>query len=504
MENENLLAASKLIHVALHEVENQLELSLRQANESLKLKLRPPFSLEIPDPQEYLQLNRAIIYGVLCDSSSSTTHMKHLHALVTDGYGFFTSLLVGIVVELYGKLVDSAKIQLMWLTKEMISVSSVGLEDLLLSLLRRIGSRDQNVWLCSELRLEIKFCVKMFREEMDLSLKIGRNLVRLLQDLAHVSEFREIRNNLVSSIYYMSKTSTRYFFLRISPEMETQLRFLLGNVKLGSHKRHQIWFLNKFLVGNGKEVLLTDIVRFICCVIHPTNEIIRSEIMPRWAVIGWFLELSRQNQGSVKLALFYDWLFFDETICNIIMNVEPAALLMVWSIPQYPHITHSLLDYLLHLVDTHEITHRDMFARGVASAFRAIERKGVIRSLDIFLSSPALAPDQKKKLANLLSCHQEKVPPLNLLQPSVGPLIRVVEPGKADHKLDNSVVNSSRVLHLHQTRCLAANSSCRAGDFRSLALSAKSSLESSRSLGSRTRDLARLLDYVGGLLARNL
>lgn len=41
-------------------------------------------------------------------------------------------------------------------------------------------------------RLEIKFCVKMFREEMDLSLKIGRDLVRLLQDLAHVSEFREI------------------------------------------------------------------------------------------------------------------------------------------------------------------------------------------------------------------------------------------------------------------------------------------------------------------------
>ncbi|WZZ65617.1 hypothetical protein YC2023_076987 [Brassica napus] len=333
MENENLLAASKLIRVALHEVESQLELSLRQANEN-------------PRP------TRAIVYGVLCDSSSSTTHMKHLHALVTDGYGFFTSLLVGIVVELYGKLVDSAKIQLMWLTKEMISVSSVGLEDLL----RRIGSGDQNVWLCSELvslfldnalysflrllaedhckvsgdnvkRLEMKFCVKMFREEMDLSLKIGRDLVRLLQDLAHVSEFREI-GTIWSQVFITCPRLQLdiYFFLRISPEMETQLRFLLGNVKLGSHKRHQIWFLNNFLVGNGKQVLLTDKVRFICCVIHPTNEIIRSEIMPRWAVIGWFLELSRQNQGSVKLALFYDWLFFDETICNIIMNVKPAAL----------------------------------------------------------------------------------------------------------------------------------------------------------------------------------
>ena len=86
--------------------------------------------------------------------------MKHLHALVTDGYGFFTSLLVGIVVELYGKLVDSAKIQLMWLTKEMIPVSSVGLEDLL----RRIGSGDQNVWLCSEL-------VSLFLDKWDCLLE---------------------------------------------------------------------------------------------------------------------------------------------------------------------------------------------------------------------------------------------------------------------------------------------------------------------------------------------
>ncbi|KAG2296581.1 hypothetical protein Bca52824_043250 [Brassica carinata] len=124
--------------------------------------------------------------------------------------------------------------------------------------------------------------------------------------------------------------------------METQLRFLLGNVKLGSHKRHQVWFLKKFLLGPEKETVLIDIVRFICCAVHPTNEIIRSEIMPRWAVIGWFLELCRQNQyveGRVKLALFYDWLFFDERMDSI-MNVEPAVLLMLWSIPHLSRCDH--------------------------------------------------------------------------------------------------------------------------------------------------------------------
>ncbi|CAA7028131.1 unnamed protein product [Microthlaspi erraticum] len=452
--------SSKLIRFSPHEVENHLELSLRQAYNNLQPKLRPPFSLEIPDPQEYLELNKAIVYGVLSDSGSCKTHIKHLHALVTDGYAFFTSLLVGIVVEFYGKLVDSAKIQLLWATKEMIGVSSVGLEDLIVSLLRRIGSgdySDQNLWLCSELvslflenwdclleefplvltsalysflrlladhcrvigvaklenvkRLEIRFCVKMFREEPDLCLKIGRDLLRLLQDLVHVPEFREIQNGLVVN----RCTSSRYFFLRITPEMEIQLRFLLGNVKLGSHKRHQMWFLKKFLLGPEKETVLIDIVRFVCCVIHPTNETIRSEIMPRWAVIGWFLELSKQSQHierSVKLALFYDWLFFDERVDSNIMNVEPAALLMVWSIPQYPQITHSLLEYLLNLVESYELSRRDMVARGVASAFRDIERKGVIRSLDILIKNAAVASDLKKKLAKLLA-------PVNLQQLSI-------------------------------------------------------------------------------------
>ncbi|KFK29289.1 hypothetical protein AALP_AA7G114100 [Arabis alpina] len=65
LEKGNIFLASKLICVSLHEVENQLELSLRQAYENLKPKLHPPFSLQIPNPQEYHELNKAITYAVL-------------------------------------------------------------------------------------------------------------------------------------------------------------------------------------------------------------------------------------------------------------------------------------------------------------------------------------------------------------------------------------------------------------------------------------------------------
>lgn len=61
--------ASKLIRITPYEAENKLELSLSQAFDDLKSKLRPPFPLTIPDPQQYTQLNHAILYGVLIDRS---------------------------------------------------------------------------------------------------------------------------------------------------------------------------------------------------------------------------------------------------------------------------------------------------------------------------------------------------------------------------------------------------------------------------------------------------
>ncbi|KAK9274253.1 hypothetical protein L1049_019067 [Liquidambar formosana] len=146
--------ASKLLQIAPHEAENQFELSLRQSFELIEPKLRPPFRLTIPTPQEYSQLSMAILYGVLCEPHFAKTHIKHLHAIVTDGYSFFVSLVIKVVNELYSKLVESVKNQLIWVTKEMIDVSAVGIDGLLVSLLRQIVGGDfseGNLWLCFEL-----------------------------------------------------------------------------------------------------------------------------------------------------------------------------------------------------------------------------------------------------------------------------------------------------------------------------------------------------------------
>ncbi|KAL5766348.1 hypothetical protein ACOSP7_016965 [Xanthoceras sorbifolium] len=458
--------APVLIRKASHEAENQYELSLRQAFESLEPQLRPPFCLTIPNQQEYLQLNRAILYGVLCEPHFAEIHIKHLHAKVTDGYCLFVSLLVRIVNDLYVKLVDSATNQLIWLTKQMIDVLAVGFDGLLFCLLRQIVGgdfSDENIWLCSELvrlfllkwdsllegepfvlnsalytflrlladhyrfssnakldalkQLEIDFCVKMLREQFHLCLKIGRDLVRLLQDLIDVPEFQAIWKDLVlnpkvfktpgfsdiSQLYHL-RTSSRYFLLRITPEMESQLRFLLTHVKFGSQMRYQVWFAKKFLLGPERETLIVDIVRFICCGHHPSNEIIQSDVIPRWAVVGWLLTCCRKNYvaANLKLALFYDWLFFEETMDNI-MNIEPAMLLMVYSIPKYIVMTHTLLDFLLLLVENYDVDRSDIIMKGVASAFGALVQKGVVRSLEVLTSCKELYPLLKEKLGRFLS-----------------------------------------------------------------------------------------------------
>ncbi|PPR82410.1 hypothetical protein GOBAR_AA38308 [Gossypium barbadense] len=465
--------ASQLIRVSSYEAHNQLELSLSQAFDLLQSKLRPPFSLTIPDPQEYTLLNQAILYGVLIEPHFAKIHIKHLHAIVIDGYKLFLSLLVGIVNELYGKLVDSVKEQLIWVTKEMIDVSATGIDSLLVSLMRQIVGgdfSDGNLWLCFELaslclskwdcllqekpvvltsalytflrlladhcrvsnnlklemlrQMEIEFCVKMLRDQFQLCLKIGRDLVRLLQDLFHVPEFKSIWKDLVLSPsefrtaeyldisqLYCIRTSTRYFLLRITPEMETQLRFLLTHVMLGNQKRYQIWFENKFLLGPERESLIVDIVRFICCAHHPSNEIIQSNIIPRWAVIGWLLACCKKKyiEANGRLALFFDWLFFNEKVDNI-MNIEPAMLLMVCSLPKYVNFTHSLLEFLLLLVDNYDLDRKTIILRGVSSAFNSLVQKGVVHSLDVLTRCDVLSPFIRERLQNLLLNDQGKVP----------------------------------------------------------------------------------------------
>ena len=84
----------------------------------------------------------------------------------------------------------------------------------------------------------------------------------------------------------------------------------------------------------------------------------------------------------MKLAMFYDWLLFNESVDNI-MNREPVMLLTVCSIPAHIDMTHTLVELLLLLVDNYDVEHKDMLVKDISSGFQVLVRKGVIHSLDV-------------------------------------------------------------------------------------------------------------------------
>ena len=97
-------------------------------------------------------------------SSGSAPNHRHCHAICVVKLLINIAFLNYLIIYLFFFKKEKIKYhqnKIAWHThqqkklQEMIDVSSVGLEDLLVSLLRRIGSGDygeQNVWLCCALQ----------------------------------------------------------------------------------------------------------------------------------------------------------------------------------------------------------------------------------------------------------------------------------------------------------------------------------------------------------------
>jgi len=459
------MAMSKLMHRSAYETIEELERELQQSYTSLQTLLTSPYHLShssAPTPQ----LLQALLYAILTSenpnsSSSYLTHLKAVTASTSDGYATFVSLLSRLVNECYPKLLEQPCSQILWLLRQLIDLNAVDAENLCSFLLRQVSGGDLspgNVWLAEQLldimqtnvmwldekpslftmalytylrllpdhtmaaskvqalnalrQKEISFCVRLLREKFHECILIGRDLLRLLQDVSMIPEFESIWRDLLSNPavfrdpvfcdiaqLYAVRTPTRYLTSRITPDMETQIRFMLTHVRMGSQRRNQTWFAQRYLSTPESETLVCDLIRFICCVHHPTNQILQSDIVPRWAIVGWLLKCCKSNhvEANAKLALFYDWLFFMSKVDNI-MNIEPAILLMVHSIPKYVNMTHSLLEFLFLLIDHYDPVHRDLIQKGVTSSIDILVGKGVVRSLEPLSDCNLVAPWLREKL----------------------------------------------------------------------------------------------------------
>lgn len=128
---------------------------------------------------------------------------------------------------------------------------------------------------------------------------IGRDLVRAARDAAEAMPelgaiWREMQEaqpgtDLHPATLMARHTPRRFLLLRMYPPLEALLLFMLTRVPFGAHRRYQQWAQTHYLPGRDAEAAIADVVRFMCCVFHPSNSLLQSQITPRWALAGWLV-----------------------------------------------------------------------------------------------------------------------------------------------------------------------------------------------------------------------
>lgn len=398
----------------------------------------------------YEDVSLGLLVSILSDPHSATKSYRDLTLITRDGFGLILVNLTQLVGERYLKFNDVVKSQLIWLVREMIKNAVNGVDNLCWNLMRHAAGGDvspKNLTLTESLldvfieyrgwldkfpflvasvvynylRLiedhnapslinlrhkEVDFIVSLIRDKFTECLVIGRDLVRLLQNLARIPEFEQLWRDILLAPKSLSpnfsgilqllqtRTSRRFLQSRLTPEMEKKLVFLTSQVRFGNHKRYQDWFQRQYLATPESQSLRCDIIRFIVGVIHPTNELLCSDIIPRWAVIGWLLTTctSAVAMSNAKLALFYDWLFFDSDKDNI-MNIEPAILVMYHSMRSHPAVSATLLDFLCRIISNFYPPLTDKVRGGIFCSLRQILDKRVLSCLLPLFDNPKLDRD---------------------------------------------------------------------------------------------------------------
>ncbi|XP_033224600.1 integrator complex subunit 3 isoform X2 [Belonocnema kinseyi] len=403
----------------------------------------------------YEEVSLGLLVVILSEPQEAAKSYRDLNLISKDGLAIVLTNLNTLVLDRYLRFNDVTRTQLLWLLREMIRTSVASVDSLCLSLLRHAAGGDtspRNLFLVDALlnifqenrpwldkfpiltasvvytylrliedhsaahlatlkQREVTFLVNIIRERFVDCLVIGRDFVRLLQNVARIPEFeilwkelllnpKSLCPNFTGVVQLLqTRTSRRFLQSRLTPDMERKLVFLTSQVRFGNHKRYQDWFQRQYLATPESQSLRCDLIRFIVGVIHPSNELLCSDIIPRWAVIGWLFTTctSTVAASNTKLALFYDWLFFDPEKDNI-MNIEPAILVMHNSMRSHPAVTATLLDFLCRIIPNFYPAFTERVRSGIFSSLRQILEKRVLPSLYPLFDSPKLDRELRTKI----------------------------------------------------------------------------------------------------------
>lgn len=400
------------------------------------------------------ELTMGLLVAILIEpDGQQSKYYRDVVSFSKDSLSMFSTYLNIIVIERLPKLKDHSVKQIFWILHQLMKAGINAAETICSNLLRQTAGGDlsaRNLWLIesiidllienrnwlinstsfmiptivyTSLRLiadhmgpaqsalrqkEMDFVVGLIREKFLDCMQIGRDFLRLLHNVIKIPEFEKLSNDIYNNPKLLhptflnplqllaTRTPRRLFQSRLTFEMEKKISFLATQVKFGNQKRYQDWFHKQYLSTPESLTLRCDLIRYICTIIHPSNEVLCSDIIPRWAIVGWLLTTctSATSATNSKLTLFFDWLLYDAKVDNI-MNIEPVILVMYYSMRSHPNVTSSLLEFLCRLPTTFSTKLSEHLKAGIKKSLQQILEKRVVPSLVPIFDNPKYDPTLK-------------------------------------------------------------------------------------------------------------
>eukprot|EP00835_Amoeboradix_gromovi_P000452 NODE_16_length_41655_cov_0.272813.p3 type:complete len:659 gc:universal NODE_16_length_41655_cov_0.272813:34370-32394(-) len=207
-------------------------------------------------------------------------------------------------------------------------------------------------------------------------------------------------------------SSSQVYISQLPMLLEDKLLFLLNVVPYSNKSTHIQWMcdtINELPLWN-----LRYAIRFICCVIHPNNELLAKPIVHRWMfIVDLYQSLKLTDQRNVLLdAIVYDFYFYSN---GEIMNIEPAAFLLFPSDSKFINISNAAWDSLKSNLTNPKFNHKSSLS-SVQSAFCDIIAFKLVSNNRLNRALTVLAPKNKdyyqkimdnKLLSNTIDLRQD-------------------------------------------------------------------------------------------------
>ncbi|KAI8922708.1 protein-domain-containing protein [Entophlyctis helioformis] len=301
-------------------------------------------------------------------------------------------------------------VELMYMHKDRLFSNRMLKYHALFFLVRHIADHERFV----ELRtMEEKLLEFLTSSQMEDCVIIGRDFIFSLMQISRLPFAAQLLKKLMASpspqypgmpgiADFLERPTPREFLIaRLTPDMEIKLVFILQHIEKGFEYTFFERFRRRFVHADN-ETLYPDLIRYICGVVHPSNQILASSIVQRWDLITSLLRgiKSTACAQACKLALYFDWLFFNPTRDNI-MCLEPGILLLYKCVKRHPYITATMIEFLAESADRVYPEHGQKVLWSLQEAMRTVTSKQVIASLSLLMQATNLDRNAKELLKKL-------------------------------------------------------------------------------------------------------